>query len=130
MRKNGTPKKSQNQWIAFEVKDFSFWRGWIWGQGAEIRKEYYLRAIQKLPIKEDFIRQKHSCNNITSVIVTSIPEPFDSIKGVKLIYLSNLSEELVKLSENQFTPRKSFHNFLGYIITSPQSLKHPTNYMQ
>ena len=28
---------NSNQWLACEVKDFSFWRGWIFGHGAENR---------------------------------------------------------------------------------------------
>ncbi|MHA2250598.1 MAG: nuclease-related domain-containing protein [Candidatus Kariarchaeaceae archaeon] len=107
-------KINPDVWITFEVKDFSFWRGWVWGQGSEIRKDFYLKAIGKLPVKEEFITNKHHCESLTSFIVTSIPEPFETLEGIKMIYLSDLSEELVKLSGNLSTPRKrhSSSNFL------------------
>ncbi|MHA2502459.1 MAG: nuclease-related domain-containing protein, partial [Candidatus Kariarchaeaceae archaeon] len=59
----------KDDWLTIEVKDFSFWRGWIFGHGADSRREYYMKAIGKLPIKEDYIRQKHSIDEITSIIV-------------------------------------------------------------
>ncbi len=103
------------KWITLEVKDFSFWRGWVWGQGSKLRETYYKNAISKLPVKEEFICQKHSCEEVLSFIVTSIPEPFESLNETKLIYLSNLSEELAKLSGHNFTPRKR-HKSSNFLI--------------
>jgi hypothetical protein len=107
--------KIDNTWVTFEVKDFSFWRGWIWGQGADQRKEYYFKAIEKLSIKEDFICEKYSCNEVTSIIVTSIPEPFTKLENVQFVYLSDLNEILAKLSGKNYTPRKK-HQSSNFLI--------------
>jgi hypothetical protein len=107
--------KIDNTWVTFEVKDFSFWRGWIWGQGADQRKEYYLKAIEKLTVKEEFICQKYSCNEVTSIIVTSIPEPFNKLENVQFVYLSDLNETLAKLSGTNYTPRKK-HQSSNFLI--------------
>jgi hypothetical protein len=108
-------KVEPNRWITFEVKDFSFWRGWIWARGANNRKEYYIKAINKIPVKEEFIRKKHACEDLISIIVTSVPETFDALDDIKIIYLSDLSEELAKMTNHQYTPRKR-HTSSNFLI--------------
>ena len=107
-------KINPEDWVTFEVKDFSFWKGWIFGSGSEMRKEYYIKAEQKIEVKENFIKQKHECEKITSAIVTSIPEPINQIGNVKLVYLSDLSEFLAKMAKVEHSPRKKHlgSNFL------------------
>ncbi|MFV2013945.1 MAG: hypothetical protein ACC656_00820 [Candidatus Heimdallarchaeota archaeon] len=107
--------KLDNSWVTFEVKDFSFWRGWIWGQGADQRKEFYLKAVEKLAVKEEFICEKYSCQEVTSIIVTSIPEPFYMLENVQFVYLSDLNETLAKLSGRDYTPRKR-HQSSNFLI--------------
>ncbi|OLS18391.1 MAG: hypothetical protein HeimC2_44460 [Candidatus Heimdallarchaeota archaeon LC_2] len=107
--------KLDNTWITFEVKDFSFWRGWIWGQGADQRKEYYVKAIEKLEVKEEFICKKYSCQEVTSIIVTSIPEPFSMLEKTQFVYLSDLNETLARLSGTKYTPRKR-HQSSNFLI--------------
>lgn len=107
--------KLDNTWITFEVKDFSFWRGWIWGQGADQRKEYYVKAIEKLEVKEEFICKKYSCKEVTSIIVTSIPEPFSMLEKTQFVYLSDLNETLARLSGTKYTPRKR-HQSSNFLI--------------
>lgn len=99
----------------FEVKDFSFWRGWIWGQGANIRREYYEKAVEKLPVKEDFIKSKYEdVDEIQSFIITSIPESYYKIKDTRLVYLGDLTYFLLKISGQEPPRRQNFHssNFL------------------
>ncbi len=107
-------KKDPDQWVHCEVKDFSYWRGWIFGQNIGIRKQYYEKAVEKLPVKEEYIKNKYQCNKINSFIVTSIPEAFESINGVSLVYLSDLNEVLASLNKRNFTPRRKYssQNFL------------------
>lgn len=106
--------RDRGVWTTFEVKDFSFWKGWIFGHGIDARREYYLKAIAKLPIKEEYIQEKHDCEAINSVIVTSIPEPYSELEDIPLIYLSDMYEELAKMTSNDYTPRKRHQssNFL------------------
>ncbi len=107
-------KKDPDQWVHCEVKDFSYWRGWIFGRNIEIRRQYYEKAVEKLPIKEQYIKEKFSCKKIKSFIVTSIPEAFEEINGVPLVYLSDLREVLASINHRPFTPRKRYssQNFL------------------
>ncbi len=119
--------KIDNTWITFEVKDFSFWRGWIWGQGADQRKEYYVKAIEKLSVKEDFICEKYSCNEVTSIIVTSIPEPFSVLEKTQFVYLSDLNETLARLSGTNYTPRKR-HQSSNFLVRYFERLH--TDYQQ
>lgn len=107
-------KKDPDQWVHCEVKDFSYWRGWIFGRNIEIRRQYYQKAVEKLPVKEQFIKEKFSCKKIKSFIVTSIPEAFEEINGVPLVYLSDLQEVLASINHRPFTPRKKYssQNFL------------------
>jgi len=111
------------RWLTCEVKDFSFWRGWIFGHGSEARKQYYEEAVDKLPVKEAFIRETHDIEDLESIIVTSIPEPYNYINGVPLVYLSDLSEHLVKITSDDYTPRKHYQssNFLIRYFTRLQS---------
>ncbi len=107
-------KKDPSQWVHCEVKDFSYWRGWIFGRNIEIRRQYYEKAVTKLPVKEQYIKDKYQCEKIRSFIVTSIPEAFEEIDGVSLVYLSDLREVLAKINQRDFTPRRKYssQNFL------------------
>ncbi len=106
--------KDQDTWIHCEVKDFSYWRGWIFGKNIPVRKKYYQQAIEKIPIKENFIREKHQCKRIESLIVTSVPESFTEINGTSIIYVGDLKERLAFLNNRNIGTRKksSSSNFL------------------
>ncbi|MDH5404451.1 MAG: hypothetical protein OEY49_18270 [Candidatus Heimdallarchaeota archaeon] len=107
--------KNIEEFLAIEVKDFSFWRGWVWGHGADLRRKYYQKAVDKISIKESFLKEKYNCKSLKSIIVTSIPEPLNYLQEVPLIYLSDLSEELSKLSGVQYSPRKR-HTSSNFLI--------------
>ena len=106
--------KHENKWLNVEVKDFSFWKGWIFGQGADMRKNYYLGAIKKIYIKENYIREHYAAEEINSIIVTSIPEPHMELDSVQLVYMSDLPEYLSKAAGINYSSRKrhSSSNFL------------------
>ncbi len=108
--------------ITFEVKDFSFWKGWIWNQNADTRRAYYENAVEKLPVKEEYIKSKYNCKTIRSYIVTSIPESYNKIKDTELIYLNDLTEFLYKLSNHPYIPRKR-HRSTNFLIRYYENLK-------
>ena len=107
--------KNPGRLITFEVKDFSFWKGWVWRQGSEIRQQYYEKAVDKLAIKENYIREKYECDTVESFIVTSIPESNDRIGQTQLIFLSDLTEFLYKLSNLEVASRKR-HQSSNYLV--------------
>jgi hypothetical protein len=100
--------KDTDNWITCEVKDFSFWKGWIYGYGGDYRKEYYEKAVGKLPFKEKFIMETHNLKDLKSIIVTSIPESYHEVNGVSLIYISDLIEFLEKILGNEYVKRKQY----------------------
>jgi hypothetical protein len=105
------------EWVHIEVKDFSYWRGWIFGKNIAIREEYYKTAVNKLELKEQYIKDKHQCKRLTSIIVTSIPEVFTEVDNVKLTYLSDLHNELLALTKKQpyyHKPHSSSNYFIHY----------------
>ncbi len=97
----------EHAWVHCEVKDYSYWQGWIFGQSISNRRQYFEKAVDKLPIKEKFIREKHNCKNLTSIIITSVPEVFDEVKGTKLVYLTDLFKTLAELENRKYTPFKN-----------------------
>ena len=97
----------EHAWVHCEVKDYSYWQGWIFGQNISKRRSYFEKAVGKLPIKEDFIRRKHQCSNLTSIIITSVPEVFDEVNGTKLVYLTDLFKTLAELENRKFAQVKS-----------------------
>ncbi len=102
--------------LTFEVKDFSFWKGWMWRQGSHMRREYYEKAVAKLPIKEEFIRDKYDdVREIRSYIVTSIPEGYTKIDDTQLVYLADLPYFLAKLSDQDVVKRKTYYGS-NYLI--------------
>jgi hypothetical protein len=107
--------KNPGRLITFEVKDFSFWKGWVWRQGSDIRQQYYEKAVNKLAIKENYIKEKYECETVESFIVTSIPESNDRIDKTQLIFLSDLTEFLYKLSNLEVASRKR-HYSSNYLV--------------
>ena len=94
-------------WLNIEVKDYAYWKGWISGQNIKTREKYYQKAAAKIPKKEAHIKKQYHCSQIKSYIVTSIPEVFDAIKGVKLVYVENLYNELESLINSKINNRSN-----------------------
>ena len=78
------------------------------GYGGDYRKEYYEKAVGKLPFKEKFIMKTHNLKDLKSIIVTSIPESYHEVNGVSLIYISDLIEFLEKILGNEYVKRKQY----------------------
>lgn len=108
---NNDPKKI----VTFEVKDFARWRGWIWNEGADNRYRSYEIAVEKLPVKEEFIKKKYNCDEIESYIITSVPESYKVINNMRLVYLADLPELLMKLS-NKDSNKRQEHKGSNYLI--------------
>ena len=85
------------------------------GSRKRAEKRVLSKSCGKLQVKEDFICEKYSCKEVTSIIVTSIPEPFTILQDVQFVYLSDLNETLAKLSGRDYTPRKK-HQSSNFLI--------------
>ena len=101
--KSKVPIDGEHLWIHCEVKDYSYWKGWLFGQGIPVRRSYFLKAVSKLSVKEDFIKKKYSCSKVKSVIVTTIREVFDEINDIPIIDINALGYKLSELVNSKRT---------------------------
>ncbi len=86
-------------YILIEVKDYSFWGGWIYG-GSERKRTYYKEAAKKMELRKKIIAEEFNAKKVYSLFVSSVPEPFAEISGIPVVFIEDLSTILAELSGN------------------------------
>ncbi len=81
----------KNDALVVEVKDFAFWKDFLLGSGIEQRRQNYESAAKKLEIKLAWAADVFGLSKVAPVVVTTIPEPFDEVADVPLVYLGHFT---------------------------------------
>ena len=107
-------KDDPTTYVLIEVKDYSFWGGWIFG-GSERKRAYYEEAAKKMELRKKIIAEEFGAKTVYSLFVSSVPEPFTEIKSIPVIFIEDLSaklSELAGIKEESDTERQKPTNFL------------------
>ena len=113
--------ENPEKYILIEVKDYSFWAGWIFG-GSERKRNYYEKAVEKMELRKDHIRKEFGAKEVLSLFVSSVPEPFQEINDIPVVFVEDLPQILEELGKQYKAEAKERQKPTNFLFKYYQSL--------
>ena len=105
--------------VVVEVKDYSYWKGYINGEKFDSRQLNYSEAAKKMTVKQDWVSENYDFHLVEPVIVTTLPEAFSEIDDVPIIFSRYFCEFLKQRAKQKDMQEIRVSNYqypqIGYL---------------